>query len=218
MKKCSIKNLGLVGLFCAMALPATGFSASVESNVKEYMKDKDPQSITEYRDAFSSVFDKYTPIIKETTQAIMLYFFGEADDHSQQDIKVLANYAVTAAIVKARSDGNEDDLAAYITDAVCGSFKGGLHAAYRQVTSAGNTVEGALQAAIDSGIKPDYASTAVTRGIDTCLQQRLENDVAIILGQKVGNYIAPYQAYLPHTRRSGDPEVVDPPICVSNCL
>ena len=228
MKKFSIKNLGLAGLFCALSLPIYGYAASVESDVADYLKDKNPQSISEYPAAFTDVFDKHAPIIQESTLSTTVYYFNEADNHSKEDLGELAKYAVIAAIAKARSDGNEDDLAAFITDAVCGSFKGGLHAAYKQVTSADATVRAAYQAALDEGVEPAYASTAVTRGVDTCLEQRLDNDVAMVIGGIVGNYLAPYQAYLPPTLGSGDVNLLrkntqnfpgfDTDTCVSNCL
>ncbi|GMR06702.1 MAG: hypothetical protein BMS9Abin25_1321 [Gammaproteobacteria bacterium] len=224
----------LAGAVFIALLPATGIAASVENDVKEYLQDKNPSAITEYPEAFKEVYERHAPVIKESTLATVVYYFSESDKQSLQDISILANQAVTAAISKSRSDGDEDDLASYITGAVCGSFRGGIHAAYKQVTSAGQAVEGGLQAALDAGVNPDFAATAVTRGIDTCLQERLENDVAIIIDGIVGSkvqgfgYIAPYPAYLPPTQGSGDVDLFRRPhtdstgsdtnTCVSNCI
>ncbi|MFW2439076.1 MAG: hypothetical protein ACN4GR_06865 [Arenicellales bacterium] len=236
MKSSILKKSAFAGIFCALVLPAA--AASVDSDVEDFLQDKNPQSIADYPEAFTEVYEKHAPVIKESTLATVVYYFTETDEHSSEDIVQLTNQAVSAAIAISRSDGDEDDLASNITDAVCGTFKGGIHAAYKQVTSAGKAVEGGLQAALDAGVEPDYAATAVTRGIDTCLQQRLDNDVALIVGTTIGgimgnigiayNYIAPYPAYLPPTLGSGDVDLFKRPItdfpgedrqvCVSNCI
>ena len=67
------------------------------------------------------------------------------------------------------------------------------------MTSAGQAVEGGLQATLLAGVEPDFAATVVTRGIDTCLEERLENDVRIIIGDREG---------------TGS----DINVCVSNCI
>lgn len=232
MKNCLSLNILLAGAGFVAILPVAGIAASIESNVKEYMQDKNPRVITGYPEAFKEVYEKYAPAIQESTLATVMYYFSESNKRTVKDISILANQAVTAAISRSRSDG--DDLASYIAGAVCGSFRGGIYAAYKQVTSAGQAVEGGLQAALDAGVKPDYAATAVTRGIDACLQERLENDVISIIGGIIGSkvpgygYIAPYQAYLPPSLGAGDVDLFRKPptdylgpdtdICVSNCI
>ncbi|GBE08558.1 hypothetical protein BMS3Bbin11_01062 [bacterium BMS3Bbin11] len=234
MKDRLFLNILLAGAGFVAILPVAGITASVESEVKEYMQEKNPRSITEYPEVFKEVYKKYAPAIEGSTLATVVYYFSESDKQTLKDISMLANQAVTAAISNSRSDTDEDDLSSYITGAVCGSFRGSIRAAYKQATSAGQTVEGGLQAALDSGVKPDYAATAVIRGIDTCLQGRLENDVISIIGGIVGSkvpgfgYIAPYQAYLPPTLGAGDVDLFrrpptdfpgpDTDICVSNCI
>jgi len=238
MKNLNLKNLALTGLICALFLPATGF-ASVEADVKAYLEGKNPQSISDYPPAFSGVYENYVPLIKESTQVTVIYYFSEADVHTYEDIATLTGYAVTAAIAESRKDGNEDDLAAFITDAVCGSFKGGLRAAYKQVASAENVVKGGLTAALDAGVPPDFAATAVSRGIDSCMEEKLEYEVALVLGQVMSgilgarnlayNYKTPYTSYLPPGLKSGPAEILpkpyphfpgedDPEVCVSNCI
>jgi hypothetical protein len=235
MKAVANRRNSIAGHLCtyifALAMPVLGFADSVEDDITAYLKDKNPQSISDYAGAFGDIYGKHAPVIKESTLFTVQYYFSEADESGQQDINTLAYQAVTAAIESAKSDGNEDDLAAFITDAVCGAFQGGIHAAYKQVTSAGNAVEGGLQAALDAGIEPGYAGTAVTRGVDTCLQERLENAVALVIAQAMGDsysYVAPVQAYLPPTQGSGGIELFDDPpayrppnrtsLCVSNCI
>jgi hypothetical protein len=234
MKSRLLLHILLVGTVSVLSSPITGLAASVESDVKDFLQGKDPKIITQSSETFDEVYSKHSPVIKESTLATVVFYFTEADAQTLEDIRILAQHAVTAAVAASRSDGDEDDLAGFITDAVCGAFAGGIHAAYKQVTSAGQAVEGGLKAAIDAGVKPDYAATAVTRGIDTCLQERLENDVILVLGSIVGtyvpgySYIAPYQAYLPPTLGSGDTDLINKPetdfpgpdtdICVSNCI
>ena len=107
-----------------------------------------------------------------------------------QDIMSLTNIAVISAIAQAdaemsqakvQGEDGQDNRGIYISEAVCGSFKGAIGSAYKQVTSAGQAVEGGLQATRLAGVDEDFASTVVTRGIDTCLEERLENDVRLII-------------------------------------
>ncbi len=227
MKGRKFQQFLLSGVVFIAFLPAIAMAGAVEDDVRDFLQNKDPKLIAEQPDTFEEVYKKHAPVIKESTLATVIYYFSASDDATFEDIAVLAKQAVTAAVVTARSDGDEGDIVGYITDAVCGSFRGGIHAAYKQATSAGKAVEGGLQAAIDAGVDPDFAATAVTRGIDTCLQERLDNDVILAIGRIVGNYQAPYQAYLPPTLLSGDIDPRRPPadfigpdtdICVSNCI
>jgi len=134
----------------------------------------------------------------------VMYFFTAADDPQTQDIMSLTNIAVISAIAQADAEmsqakvmgvDEEDNRGIYISEAVCGSFKGAIGSAFKQVTSAGQAVEGGLQATLIAGVDPDFASTVVTRGIDTCLEERLENDVRIIGERGSDTYV-----------------------CVSNCI
>lgn len=234
MKNLFLNNLAFTGLICALFFSAAGFAASVESDVKAYLDGKDPQSLSDYPTVFTGIYGNHAPLIKESTQITVLHYFNEANIHSYEDIATLTGQAVTAAIAEARSDGDESDLAQYITDAVCGSFKGGMQAAYKQVGTEVKAVEGGLKAALTAGVQPDNAATAVIRGIDACLQERLEFVVAPAIGATVGEilgaagvsyrYIAPYQAYLPPELGSGDTQYFsdrpsfDTNVCVSNCI
>lgn len=234
MKNFILKKAALTGLVCALSLPVTGLADSVESDVESYLEGKNPQSLSNYPAVFTGVYGQHAPMIKESTQITVLHYFNEADSHSYEDIAILTGLAVTAAIAEARSDGDEGDLEQYITDAVCGAFKGGLQAAYKQVGSEAKTVEGALNAALDAGVQPNSAAAAVVRGIDACLEERLEYAVAPVIGATVGqilgatgvsySYIAPYQSYLPPEFGTGDPQYFadrpgfDTEVCVSNCI
>ena len=196
----------LAGAFIAAFLPGTGIAASSSetSSMKAYLEEKNPKSLGEYAPVFEYLYEKHTNVIKEATQLTVMYFFTAADDPQLNDIMSLTNIAVISAIAQADAEmsqakvmgvDEEDNRGIYISEAVCGSFKGAIGSAYKQVTSAGQAVEGGLQAAVFAGVDPDFASTVVTRGIDTCLEERLENDVRII----------------------GERES-DTNVCVSNCI
>jgi len=234
MKNLILKNVVFTGLVSVLLVPAAGFADSIESDVKSYLEGKNPQSLSDYPPVFTGVYGNHAPLIKESTQITVLHYFNEADSHDYEDIATLTGQAVTAVIAEARSDGNEDDLVQFITDAVCGSFKAGLQAAYKQVGTESRIVEGGLKAALAAGVQPDNAATAVIRGIDACLQERLNFAVAPAIGSTVGqilgatgvsySYIAPYQAYLPPEFGSGDTQYFadrpgfDTNVCVSNCI
>ena len=181
----------LAGAVFAAFLPGAGIAASDSetSSMKAYLEEKNPKSLGEYAPVFEYLYEKHTNVIKEATQLTVMYFFTAADDPQTQDIMSLTNIAVISAIAQADAEmsqakvlGEEeqDNRGIYISEAVCGSFKGAIGSAYKQVTSAGQAVEGGLQATVFAGVDPDFASTVVTRGIDTCLEERLENDVRII--------------------------------------
>jgi len=196
----------LAGAFIAAFLPGTGIAASSSetSSMKAYLEEKNPKSLGEYAPVFEYLYEKHTNVIKEATQLTVMYFFTAADDPQLNDIMSLTNIAVISAIAQADAEmsqakvlgeDEQDNRGIYISEAVCGSFKGAIGSAYKQVTSAGQAVEGGLQATVFAGVDPDFASTVVTRGIDTCLEERLENDVRII------------------EERGSDTNV-----CVSNCI
>ena len=190
-----------------MFIPATGIAASSSetSSMRAYLEEQNPKSLDEYPSIFEYLYDKHTAVIKEATQLTVLYFFAAADDPQTQDIMSLTNIAVISAIAQADAEmaqakvlgeDEQDNRGIYISEAVCGSFKGAIGSAYKQVTSAGQAVEGGMQATLLAGLDQDFASTVVTRGIDTCLEERLENDVRIIV-EEVGS---------------------DTNVCVSNCI
>ena len=135
MKNVIIRNAGLAGLLCAMILPVMSYADSVENDVKAYLEDKKPQSLVEYQPVFVDIHGKHSPVIKESTQVTVLYYFTKAKDPQVDDIITLANQAVTSAIARADEEkaaaekaGEEvgDRRGFYITDAVCGSFKGSI--------------------------------------------------------------------------------------------
>ena len=184
---------------------AIAASSSETSSMRAYLEEKNPKSLDEYASIFEYLYDKHTAVIKEATQLTVLYFFSAADDPQTQDIMSLTNIAVISAIAQAdaemsqakvQGEDAQDNRGMYISEAVCGSFKGAIGSAYKQVTSAGQAVEGGLQATRLAGVDQGFASTVVTRGIDTCLDERLENDVRLIIEEYgSGTYV-----------------------CVSNCI
>ena len=182
----------LAGAFFVVFLPVTGIAASSSetSSMRAYLEEKNPKSLDEYPSIFEYLYEKHTAVIKEATQLTVMYFFSAADDPQTNDIMSLTNIAVISAIAQADAEmaqakvlgeDEQDNRGIYISEAVCGSFKGAIGSAYKQVTSAGQAVEGGLQATLLAGLDQDFASTVVTRGIDTCLEERLENDVRILL-------------------------------------
>jgi len=200
----------LAGAFFVAFLPGTGIAASSSetSSMRAYLEEQDPKSLDEYASIFEYLYDNHTAVIKEATQLSVLYFFSAADEPQTEDIMSLTNIAVISAIAQADAEMSQakvqgedakDNRGIYISEAVCGSFKGAIGSAYKQVTSAGQAVEGGLQATRLAGVDANFASTVVTRGIDSCLEERLENDVRLILGDR----------YLPGS---------DTYVCVSNCI
>ena len=208
MKNPLLKKLALTGLICVFFLPIPGYAGPETGDMKAYLEEKNPTSLGEYPSIFEYLYDKHTSALKEATQLTVMYFFTAADDPTLNDILSLTNIAVISAIAQADAElaqaevlGEEgqDNRGVYISEAVCGSVNGALGSSYKQVTSAGQAVEGGLEAAITAGVDPDYAATVVTRGIDTCLEERLENDVRIIIGD-------------------GELPGSDTSVCVSNCI
>ena len=197
----------LAGAFFAAMHPVAGIAASSSetTSMRAYLEEKNPTSLGEYANIFEYLYDKHTTVIKEATQLSVMYFFSAADDPQLNDIMSLTNIAVISAIAQADAEmaqakvlgeDEQDNRGIYISEAVCGSFKGAIGSAYKQVTSAGQAVEGGMQATLLAGLDPEFASTVVTRGIDTCLEERLENDVRLIIEES----------------RS------DTYVCVSNCI
>jgi len=206
MKDRLFLHILLAGAFFVSLLPVTGMAASSSetNSMRAYLEEKNPTSLGEYATIFEYLYDKHTTVIKEATQLTVMYFFSAADDPQTQDIMSLTNIAVISAIAQADAEmaqakvlgeDEQDNRGIYISEAVCGSFKGAIGSAYKQVTSAGQAVEGGLQATLLAGLDPEFASTVVTRGIDTCLEERLENDIRII-----------------------DIPGSDTNVCVSNCI
>lgn len=208
MKNRFLKKLALTGLISVFFLPAPGYAGPETGSMKAYLEEKNPKSLSEYTSVFEYLYNKHTAVIKEATQLTVMYFFSAADNPQLNDIMSLTNIAVISAIAQADAEmsqakvlGEEgkDKRGLYISEAVCGSFKGAIGSAYKQVTSAGQAVEGGLQATRIAGVDPDYAATVVTRGIDSCLEERLENDVRMIVGDRE----------VPES---------DTNVCVSNCI
>ena len=207
MKDHLFLHILLAGAFFVSLLPVTGIAASSSetNSMRAYLEEKNPTSLGEYATIFEYLYDKHTTVIKEATQLSVMYFFSAADDPQTNDIMSLTNIAVISAIAQADAEmaqakvlgeDEQDNRGIYISEAVCGSFKGAIGSAYKQVTSAGQAVEGGMQATLLAGLDPEFASTVVTRGIDTCLEERLENDVRLIIEES----------------RS------DTYVCVSNCI
>ena len=207
MKGRQFLHILLAGAFSVVFIPATGIAASSSetSSMKAYLEEQNPKSLDEYASIFEYLYDNHTAVIKEATQLTVLYFFSAADEPQTQDIMSLTNIAVISAIAQAdaemsqatvQGEDGQDNRGIYISEAVCGSFKGALGSAYKQVTSANQAVEGGLQAASLAGVDEGFASTVVTRGIDSCLEERLENDVRLLIEE----YIS------------------DTNVCVSNCI
>ena len=207
MKGLLFQYILLAGAFFAALLPVAGIAASSSetTSMRAYLEEKNPTSLGEYANIFEYLYDKHTTVIKEATQLSVMYFFSAADDPQLNDIMSLTNIAVISAIAQADAEmaqakvlgeDEQDNRGIYISEAVCGSFKGAIGSAYKQVTSAGQAVEGGMQATRLAGLDPEFASTVVTRGIDTCLEERLENDVRLIIEES----------------RS------DTYVCVSNCI
>jgi len=207
MKGRQFLHILLAGAFSVVFIPATGIAASSSetSSMKAYLEEQNPKSLDEYASIFEYLYDNHTAVIKEATQLTVLYFFSAADEPQTQDIMSLTNIAVISAIAQAdaemsqatvQGEDGQDNRGIYISEAVCGSFKGALGSAYKQVTSANQAVEGGLQATRLAGVDEGFASTVVTRGIDSCLEERLENDVRLLIEE----YIS------------------DTNVCVSNCI
>ena len=102
MKIHSVKNIALAGLLIVL-VPVTGFSASVESNLKSYMQDNKPEGLHQYPQAFDHIYSKHAPVIKESTFVTVLHYFTTTDDTKIDDAIVLNNHAVTSAIAKAEA-------------------------------------------------------------------------------------------------------------------
>ena len=148
MKKTSVRKAALVVL-PVLFLLAPGLHASVESDVKSYLDENKPTSLSDYPGVFTDVYGKHAPKIKESTQVSILYYFTVAENPQIDDVITLTNQAVTSAIVKAdqekatadqAGEEGEDRRGFYITDAVCGSFRGALASAYKQTTAAWKAV------------------------------------------------------------------------------
>ena len=191
MKDRLFLHILLAGAFFVSLLPVTVIAASSSetNSMRAYLEEKNPKSLGEYTSIFKYLYENHTTVIKEATQLTVMYFFSAADDPQTNDIMSLTNIAVISAIAQADAEmaqakvlgeDEQDNRGIYISEAVCGSFKGAIGSAYKQVTSAGQAVEGGLQATLLAGLDPEFASTVVTRGIDTCLEERLENDIRII--------------------------------------
>ena len=206
MKDRLFLHILLAGAFFVSLLPVTVIAASSSetNSMRAYLEEKNPKSLGEYTSIFKYLYENHTTVIKEATQLTVMYFFSAADDPQTNDIMSLTNIAVISAIAQADAEmaqakvlgeDEQDNRGIYISEAVCGSFKGAIGSAYKQVTSAGQAVEGGLQATLLAGLDPEFASTVVTRGIDTCLEDRLENDIRII-----------------------DIPGSDTNVCVSNCI
>ena len=151
MKRYSIKKCARAVL-PVLLITATGLHASVESDVKSYLQANNPDGLNNYPGVFEYVYSEHAPVIKESTYATVLHYYDNNDSELDHQVK-LANLAVAAAIAKANAemasnDNNEDKRGFYVTDAVCGAFKGSLSASFKQTTAAWKTVEGAMQAAI----------------------------------------------------------------------
>ena len=237
MKKYSVKNIGLAGLL-VLLMPVIGFAASIESDVKTYLQENKPEGLDNYPPVFEHVYSKHAPVIKESTYVTVLYYFTTADDPKIDDEIVLASNAVTSAIAKAdaemaeakaKGEEVEDRRGFYITDAVCGAFKGALSAAYKQTTAAWKAVEGSMKAALASGVEPSLAATVVSRGIDTCLDEKLSYEVWMYVqhGLNTGlsgtgatfSYLAPSSAYLsPAGLNREYYPVFENEVCVENCV
>jgi hypothetical protein len=150
----------------------------------------------------------------------------------EAEIVAQAEDAVTAAIASANAEGGSTEglRSTYITDAVCGAFKAALDASYKQTTAAWKTVEGGMKAALASGVEPSLAATVVSRGIDACLEEKLEYKVWMFVqhGLNMGlagtgvsySYIAPTSAYMsPAGLGTGifRYPVFENNVCVENC-
>lgn len=239
MKKDSVQNISFAGLL-ALCMPVIGFTASVESDVKFYLQENQPEGLDNYPAVFEHVYNKHAPVIKESTYVTVLYYFTTADDPKIDDEIVLASNAVTSAIAKADAEMAEakainekleDRRGFYITDAVCGAFKGALGAAYKQTTAAWKAVEGSMKAALANGVEPSLAATVVSRGIDACLDEKLNYEVWMYVqhGLNTGlsgtgitySYLAPYNAYLSPAglnRGAFNFPVYENEVCVANCV
>ena len=237
MKNMIIRNTGLAGLLCVMILPVTSLADSVQSDVKAYLEDKKPQSLDDSPPVFVHVHSKHAPAITESTHVTVLYYFTEADEPQIDDVIMLTNQAVTSAIARAEEEkvvaekADEDRRGFYITDAVCGSFKGALGSAYKQTTAAWKAVEGGMQATLAAGIEPAFAATVVSRGIDACLNEKLNYEVWMYVqhGLNTGlsgtgvtfSYLASTGAYLLPPGMNGEIDTFpqfDTEVCVENCV
>lgn len=233
MKKYTVKNTGLAGLL-VLFMPMVSFAASIESEVKAYLEQNQPTGLDSYLPVFNELYNQNAPVIKEPTYVAVLYYFATADDPKIDDEIVLANSAVTSAIAKADAEAAdakakgeeiEDRRGFYITDAVCGAFKGALSAAFKQTTAAWKAVEGGMKAALDGGVEPSLAATVVSRGIDTCLDEKLDYEVWMYVQDGLNNalaatgvaysYLAPTGAYLLPSGLNGE---IDNEVCVENCV
>jgi hypothetical protein len=215
MKNRFLKKIALIGLICAFFLPIQGYANSGE--IKEYLEEKNPKTLAEFPAIFDELFARYSPVIRETTQLIVLWFFGAADDPQLDDIIVLTNTAVISAIARADAEmsvaaatgeDGKDRRSVYITDAVCGSYKGALGAAYQQTTASTKTVDGGLQGAVAGGVEMSLASVAVNRGIETCLNDRRDTGLQLYIETMVCVEDCVTEDEVP----------VIPPECVTNCL
>jgi hypothetical protein len=162
MKNLLLKKSAIFILIFAIFQPMPGY-ADVVSDVKAYLEERNPQSLGEYLSVFAYIYDEHAPAIKESTQTAVLYYFGSIEDPKLDDIITLANYAVTSAIAradaeiaiaKATDEEGKDKRGFYMTDAVCGSYKGALGAAYQNSTASWKTVEGGIKGALATGAAP----------------------------------------------------------------
>lgn len=223
-----------------LLMPVIGFGASVEADVKTYLQENKADGLDSYPLVFEHVYNQHAPLIKESTYVTVLYYLTTVDDPKVDDLILLASNAVASVIAKAdaemaeakaKDEKIEDRRSFYITDAVCGAFKGALSAPYKQTTAAWKAVEGSMKAALAAGVVPSLAASVVSRGIDTCLDEKLDYEVWMYVqhGLNTGlagtgvtfSYIAPSSAYLSPAGVKGEVfnyPVFENDVCVANCV
>lgn len=121
-------------------------------------------------------------------------------------------------------------MTARIADAACRGFQAGLDVAFQQATSAYHTVIGGLKAAQAGGVDLSVAGTAIGSGIESCLDTKLDAEVAgSLLSAMAGiaasgnarvGFAPSYSAYKQPLILEGYPELpdLDTDVCVSNCI
>lgn len=108
-----------------------------------------------------------------------------AELNTPTDIEALARSNVGNALSSAGDDPSEG-----VADAACATFQAGLDVAFEQATSAYYTVLGGMAAASSAGADLQVVATAIGKGIEGCLNTRLDYEVAVAISQAFQEYMA----------------------------
>ncbi|MGV6826195.1 MAG: hypothetical protein ACWA5Q_04390 [bacterium] len=171
-------------------------------------------------------------LFKQTCQSALLFAAtGLAGVHAleplptpenTESIEALSHYYTSAAVTIITDSAGKGDG---ISDVVCRAFKAGIKSPHSQATSAQYAIRGATDPSQTSSIGKGPSIQAVVRGIETCLDYKLDYEVAMVIVEYIGDqgfdFPPDFTAYKPPSPTHGDP-FGNPDInfvpCVSNCI